>query len=138
MILSVIFSIILNTIFKQTTLDIILCKYEASTTTINTDGYTHIFAIGLKDTQELYERPNKITFIFNDFDDVCGFANSLYSDQFKKYKQLDVFCNHAKAYLDWSWQESKLYYGKNIDELSKYYNKIDLIEKITDRIIFCY
>lgn len=128
-------SIILNTIFKQTTLDIILCKYEASTTTINTDDYTHIFAIGLKDTQELCERPNKITFIFNDFDDVYSFANSLYSDQFKKYKQLDVFCNHAKAYLDWSWQESKLYYGKNIDELSKYYNKIDLIDKITDRII---
>lgn len=45
-----------------------------------------------------------------------------------------IFCNHMDAYIDWTWQSLGLFYAKNIDELSKYYNKNRLIETISNRI----
>lgn len=127
--------IVLNTIFKsQSGLDMTLCKYETNLDTIDTSNYSIIFAVGMKDIEKL-KGTGKAIFAFNSFDEVYHLAKNTYTDTFNNYSQLEVFCTHAKAYLDWSWQNTELYYGKNIDELSKYYNKIDLINTITDRII---
>lgn len=60
----------------------------------------------------------------------------MYTDQLMKYeKELSIFMQHCLAYIDWSWKKKELYYGKNIDELSKYYNKQYIIELISNRIL---
>lgn len=127
--------IVLNTIFKNKSgLDMTLCKYDTNLDTIDTNDYSIIFVVGIKDIKKL-KSSGKAVYCFNSYDEVYNLAKNTYTDAFNSYNQLEVFCTHAKAYLDWSWQSSELYYGKNIDELSKYYNKIDLINTITDRII---
>lgn len=127
--------IVLNTIFKNTSdFDMTLCKYETNLDTIDTSNYSIIFVVGIKDISTL-KRSDKAIYCFSSYDEVYEAATNIYTDTFNSYNQLAVFCKHAKAYLDWSWQHTELYYGKNIDELSKYYNKIDLINTITDRII---
>lgn len=45
-----------------------------------------------------------------------------------------AFCDDMFSYIDWSWKRKGLYYVKNIDELSKYYNKANLVSLVADRI----
>lgn len=129
-------SAILLNVALSTKLDIKFYKYETETSHFCIDEHNSIIVVGLKNANKLKETiQNKTIKVFNSFEDVYDYCIKNYSNVFETYKLLEVFCNHAKAYLNWSWQENKLYYGKNIDELSKYFNKVDLVKDITNKII---
>ena len=59
---------------------------------------------------------------------------TLFPEDFINNESLKIFYENAAAYIDWSWADKQLYYGKNIDELSKYLGKIEIIDKIAERL----
>ena len=126
-------AIFLNVMLKQE-MDFKFYRYEIDSAKIETEGYDYIISIGLKNIEDIDTKYKSLT-IFNSFTKVVDSFKADSKDIYNEYKQLDVFCRHAQAYLDWTWQDNKLYYGKNIDELSKYFNKADLVRNITDKII---
>ena len=126
-------AILLSVLFKHK-IDIKFYRYEVEHTELETAGYDYIFAIGIKNIDKI-ETSYKCLTVFEKFIELVEILKADREDLFIEYKQLNVFCEHALAYLDWTWQDNKLYYGKNIDELSKYFNKADLVRNITDKII---
>ena len=126
-------AIFLNVILKQK-IDIKFYRYEIDSEEIETEEYNYIISIGLKNVENIDTKYKTLT-IFNSFAEVVDYFKADNEDVYKKHKLLDTFCKHAEAYLNWTWKDDKLYYGKNIDELSKYFNKADLVRNITDKII---
>lgn len=126
-------AILLSVLFKHR-IDIKFYRYEVEHTELETAGYDYIYAIGIKNIDKI-ETSYKCLTVFEKFIELVEILKADREDLFIKYKQLNVFCEHALAYLDWTWQDNKIYYGKNIDELSKYFNKNELVRNIADKII---
>ena len=98
---------------------------------IETESCDMIYLLGLNKNNLTGEYDN-ITCLGSP-EEVIDLAKATNPKLFKNSK-LQEFCRHTIAYLDWSWKDKELYYGKNIDELSKYYNKAKLVETISKRI----
>lgn len=126
-------AILLSVLFKHK-IDIKFYRYEVKHTELETAGYDYIYAIGIKNIDKI-ETSYKCLTVFEKFIELVEILKADREDLFIEYKQLNVFCEHALAYLDWTWQDNKLYYGKNIDELSKYFNKNELVRNIADKIM---
>lgn len=94
-------------------------------------SYEIVIAVGLKNMNQL--NLNSELLICTNFEDLYSKCNDLYYEDFDN-PTLEVFKQNISAYIDWSWVEKKLYFGKNIDELSKYLGKPETINKIADRI----
>ena len=93
--------------------------------------YEMVIAVGLKNSQ--YLRVNSQLLICNNFEDLYEQAKGLYPEDFNN-QSLEIFKENVSAYIDWSWAEKQLYFGKNIDELSKHLSKQEMIDKIAERI----
>lgn len=125
-------AILINTI-KNNNLDIEFYKYDHNNFKYEKE-YNKVFIIGLKNAKNIKIKAEEIV-IFNSFQEVYDYFYNNYSNKFQIYKQLNVLCKHTNAYLDWTWKDKKMYYGKNIDELSKYFNKTTLVRNITNKIL---
>lgn len=93
--------------------------------------YEMVIAVGLKNANQL--KINSELLICESFEEVYAKYKELYYEDFDN-PSLDVFKDNISAYIDWSWSQKRLYFGKNIDELSKYLGKIEMINKIAERI----
>lgn len=115
---------------ENTELDIKLYKYDEVIDILEFNNYDKVYFVGLKNTHKYIDN-NHIS--FKSFKEIMNHISNnnkqLYND-----KAVQEFYIHAQSYIDWSWIDKKLYYGKNIDELSKYYNKISLIQTISNRV----
>lgn len=126
-------AILLSVLFKHK-IDIKFYRYEVECTELEIADYDYIHAIGIKNINKI-KTNYKCLNVFNNFIELVDLLKADREDLFIKYKQLNIFCEHVQAYLNWTWQDDKLYYGKNIDELSKYFNKNILVRNIADKII---
>lgn len=127
-------AILLNVIHSKN-IDLLFQKYESDISEITIVNST-IYAVGIKEADSLVSKYDKATvYIFNSFKELYEYCLKEYPNEFKSRKQLRIFCEHAQSYLDWTWQKDQKYYGKNIDELSKYFNKNELAVTIADRIL---
>jgi hypothetical protein len=68
------------------------------------------------------------------FDEFYRKFESMFPESFKNNSALTTFKENARAYLDWTWKAKSLYLGKNIDDLSKSYDKEYLVSKMATRI----
>ena len=93
--------------------------------------YEMVIAVGLKNASHL--NINSELLICDCFENLYIKCNEMYPEDFKN-SSLDTFKQNVTAYIDWSWAEKKLYFGKNIDELSKYLGKQEIIDIIAERI----
>lgn len=123
-------AIILHHLFNGQ-VEIKFYPYNEPIDKIETESCDMIYLLGLN-KKNLTGKYDNITCLGSP-EEVIDLARATNPKLFKNYK-LQEFCKHTVAYLDWSWKEKKLYYGKNIDELSKYYNKANLVETISKRI----
>lgn len=112
-------------------LDIKFYKYDAEIDSSELIGYDTVYSVGLKNAHT-YIKDQKFIKL-KSFDEVKANIKESKESLFNN-PAFDDFCKHSAAYLDWSWREKQLYYGKNIDELSKYYNKVSLVQTISSRI----
>ena len=94
-------------------------------------SYEIVIAVGLKNMNQLKINSEMLT--CTNFEDLFTRYKDLYYEDFNNHS-LDIFKENVSAYIDWSWSEKKLYFGKNIDELSKHLGKIDTINKVAERI----
>lgn len=94
-------------------------------------SYEIVIAVGLKNMNQLKINSEMLT--CTNFEDLFTRCKDLYYEDFNNHS-LDIFKENVSAYIDWSWSEKKLYFGKNIDELSKHLGKIDTINKVAERI----
>lgn len=128
-------SLFCSILLKATTLrapDINFYKYETEKFNIN-NHYETIIAIGLKNPIGLQYK-TACLICLNDFQETYEFCKEMTPEIFNNNSVLNNFCEHVFAYLDWTWNDKNLYFGKNIDELSKYYNKVKLVDSISKRI----
>ena len=93
--------------------------------------YEMVIAVGLKNASYLNIASELL--VCNCFEDLYVKCNEMYPEDFNN-PSLDIFKENVTAYIDWSWAEKRLYFGKNIDELSKYLGKQEIIDKIAERI----
>ena len=126
-------AILLNVILEKD-LDIRFYKYDAVITKQDLDDdYKKTFISDLRLVSNI--KDNSITQTFG-LKGMNIYLSLIYTEQVMKYeKELTIFMQHCLAYIDWSWQKKELYYGKNIDELSKHFSKQYLIDLITNRIL---
>jgi oligoribonuclease NrnB/cAMP/cGMP phosphodiesterase (DHH superfamily) len=68
------------------------------------------------------------------FDEFYKKFEFMFPESFKGNSSLITFKENTRAYLDWTWKSKSLYLGKNIDDLSKSYDKEYLVSKIATRI----
>lgn len=108
-------------------------NYKAPVTEIENTAkqYEVVIAVGLKNANQL--KINSELLICEGFEDLYAQYKELYYEDFDN-PSLDVFKDNVSAYIDWSWAQKRLYFGKNIDELSKYLGKVEMINKIAERI----
>ena len=94
--------------------------------------YEMVIAVGLKNAGQLtkYDIP---ILICSGFEDLYSKCNGMYPEDFNNHS-LEIFKENVSAYIDWSWTEKRLYFGKNIDELSKYIGREEMINKVAERI----
>ena len=123
-------SILLNTTILPDP-DINFCKYEADLQHYQTKDYAETYSISLKNTDAIN---SKTVYVFDKFKDVVEFCKKKNPKIFETNKVLNEFIEHVNAYINWTWKDKQLYWCKNIDELSKYYNKNKLVATITNRI----
>lgn len=114
-------------------IDIKFYNYKAPVNSYQEDAskYEMVIAVGLKNSH--YLRIDSQTLLCNNFEDLYRLSKGLYPEDFNN-KSLDIFKENVSAYIDWSWAEKKLYFGKNIDELSKHLSKQEMVDKIAERI----
>lgn len=126
-------AILLNVILEKD-LDIRFYKYDAVITKQDLDDdYKKTFISDLRLVSNI--KDNSITQTFG-LKGMNIYLSLIYTEQVMKYeKELTTFMQHCLAYIDWSWKKKELYYGKNIDELSKHFSKQYLIDLITNRIL---
>lgn len=126
-------AILLNVILEKD-LDIRFYKYDAVITKQDLDDdYKKTFISDLRLVSDI--KDNSIIQTFG-LKGMNIYISLIYTEQVMKYeKELTTFMQHCLAYIDWSWQKKELYYGKNIDELSKHFSKQYLIDLITNRIL---
>lgn len=126
-------AILLNVILEKD-LDIRFYKYDAVITKQDLDDdYKKTFISDLRLVSDI--KDNSIIQTFG-LKGMNIYISLIYTEQVMKYeKELTTFRQHCLAYIDWSWQKKELYYGKNIDELSKHFSKQYLIDLITNRIL---
>lgn len=108
-------------------------SYKAPVTHYQDDAskYEMVIAVGLKNAS--YLNINSELLICNCFENLYIKCNEMHPEDFDN-TSLDIFKENVTAYIDWSWAEKRLYFGKNIDELSKYLGKQEIIDKIAERI----
>lgn len=106
--------------------------YNEDIKDIDINKYETIYLLGLN-KKSFKEDYDNIVYLGSP-EEVIDLAKATNPILFKNYK-LQEFCKHTIAYLNWSWKEKKMFFGKNIDELSKYYNKSKLVKTIANRII---
>lgn len=126
-------AILLNVILEKD-LDIRFYKYDTVITKQELDDdYKKTFISDLRLVSDIKDSSIIQTFGLNGMN---IYLSLIYTEQVMKYaKELTTFMQHCLAYIDWSWQKKELYYGKNIDELSKHFSKQYLIDLITNRIL---
>lgn len=108
-------------------------NYKAPVTEIQNTAkqYEIVIAVGLKNANQININSELLT--CNGFEDLYAQYKELYYEDFNN-PSLNVFKDNVSAYIDWSWAQKRLYFGKNIDELSKYLGKVEMINKIAERI----
>lgn len=113
--------------------DIQFYNYKAPITHYQEDAskYEMVIAVGLKNAY--YLNIDSELLACKSFEEIYKKYNEIYPEDFNN-SSLYAFKENVTAYIDWSWSEKKLYFGKNIDELSKYLGKLEVIEKIAERI----
>lgn len=108
-------------------------NYKAPVNSYQEDAakYEMVIAVGLKNSK--YLRIDSQVLLCNNFENLYTLSKGLYPEDFNNHS-LDIFKRNVSAYIDWSWAEKKLYFGKNIDELSKHLSKQEMVDKIAERI----
>lgn len=116
-----------------TNVDLSFHNYKASVNEMYevAKPYELVIAVGLKNMNQL--QTGSEILLCNNFEDLFLRYKELYYEDFNN-RSLDIFKENVSAYIDWSWSDKKLYFGKNIDELSKYLGKIETINKVAERI----
>ena len=117
----------------ENNVDLSFHNYKAPVTELHNTAkpYEIVIAVGLKHSNQL--NIDSELLICNSFEDLFSRYKELYYEDFNN-SSLDTFKENISAYIDWSWAEKRLYFGKNIDELSKYLGKVEMINKIAERI----
>lgn len=128
-------SILLNVLFEKR-IDIMLYKYEQIDFDIDYN-YEQVIVVGLKYYNIIDKQLSKdIKFVcYDNYNSLYEYCLKHKNDYFLRYNNLNILCEHISSYLNWTWKEKELYYAKNIDELSKFNNKNEVINVITDRIL---
>lgn len=132
-------SAILLKVVLNKDLDISLYKYDCYMTEIQSDlraskkRYDTIIFFGLKNMNVPVFTDANLHYCHT-FEDVKNVYPIAYNEMANKYPNLKVFYEEITAYLDWSWKDKDMYYGRNLDDLSHYHNKSSFIDKIVDRI----
>ena len=129
-------SILLNIILDKD-LDIIFCKYNLSIDKIhefNLNQYDTVIFLDMLNMDKVISTAN--IYCCKTFADIKNIYPQTYKQMLNSYEKLKVFNEEVTAYLDWSWYGKNMFCAKNLDELSKYYNKNKLINKISNRIIY--
>lgn len=119
----------------ENNLDIVFHNYSASLETFNNidfNSYKLIIIMGLKNANKIAVKTFNYL-IANSFLELYDICKENFPEDFDNTK-LNEFYQNSLAYIDWSWNEKGLYYGKNIDDLCKYLNKEEIIELIANRI----
>lgn len=128
-------SAILSKYIYGDNIDIKFFNYNSSSLQYENDAkqYEYVIAVGLKNSYQL-KKFNIELLECRNFEEMYNHYSSLFPEDFRDNKNLSVFYENASAYIDWSWSDKQLYYGKNIDELCKYLGKIEVIDKISERL----
>ena len=128
-------SAILSKYIYGDNIDIKFFNYNSSSLQYEEDAkqYEYVIAVGLKNSYQL-KKYNLELLECKNFEEMYGHYSSLFPEDFKDNENLNIFYENVSAYIDWSWSDKQLYYGKNIDELCKYLGKIEVIEKIAERL----
>ena len=105
-------AILLSVLFKHK-IDIKFYRYEVEHTELETAGYDYIYAIGIKNIDKIETSYECLT-VFENFIELVEILKADREDLFIEYKQLNVFCEHSLAYLDWTWQDNKIINDKEI------------------------
>lgn len=128
-------SAILSKYIYGDNIDIKFFNYSSSSLQYEEDAkqYEYVIAVGLKNSYQL-KKFNIELLECKNFEEMYNHYSTLFPEDFKDNKNLSIFYENAAAYIDWSWSDKQLYYGKNIDELCKYLGKIEIIEKIAERL----
>lgn len=95
--------------------------------------YDIVIAVGLKNSMSLTMIDIPCLLLCKNFNELYNEYKDLYPEDYTNHT-LQVFYDNALSYIDWSWANKHYYYGKNIDELSKYIGKQEMINKIANRI----
>lgn len=116
-------------------IDIKFFNYSSSSFQYEEDAkqYEYVIAVGLKNSYQL-KKFNINLLECRNFEDMYMHYKTLFPEDFENNSSLNVFYENSAAYIDWSWSEKHLYYGKNIDELCKYLGKVEMIDKIAERL----
>lgn len=128
-------SAILSKYIYGDNIDIKFFNYSSSSYQYEEDAkqYEYVIAVGLKNSYQL-KKFNIQLLECKNFQEMYQHYNTLFPEDFKNNSSLVTFYENAAAYIDWSWSDKHLYYGKNIDELCKYLGKIEVIDKIAERL----
>lgn len=94
--------------------------------------YNMFFAVGLQNSANISSISTQIQ--ATGFEDFYKKLSTIFPEDFSNNTTLLEFKENVSAYIDWSWSQKNLYYGKNIDELAKYVGKQEIIDKIAERI----
>lgn len=134
-------SSILLKVLCDNNIDISMIKYDCSPLEIEysyvnkNKEYNTVILFGLKNAKEV-KFNTKHTYRCNNFNTLYkNFFKKEYEIKSKEYTSLISFIQEISAYLDWTWEEKNMFYGRNLDDLSHYYNKINFIDKIANRIV---
>lgn len=114
--------------------DIKFYNYKAPATQLTNDlkDYHMFFAVGLQNSANISNASAQIQ--ATGFEDFYNKLSEVFPEDFSNNSTLIEFKENASSYIDWSWSQKKLYYGKNIDELAKYIDKLEVIDKVAERI----
>lgn len=128
-------SAILSKYIYGDNIDIKFFNYNASSLQYEEDAkqYDYVIAVGLKNSYQL-KKYNIELLECKNFEEMYNHYSKLFPEDFKDNKNLNIFYENCAAYIDWSWSDKQLYFGKNIDELCKYLGKIEVIDKIAERL----
>lgn len=129
-------SAILSKYIYGDNIDIKFYNYSSSSLQYEEDAkqYEYVIAVNLKNSYQLRKYNNIELLEYKNFEEIYRHYSNLYPEDFANNKNLSIFYENASAYIDWSWSDKQLYFGKNIDELCKYLGKIEVIEKIAERL----
>ena len=116
-------------------IDIKFFNYSSSSIQYENDAkeYEYVIAVGLKNSYQL-KKFNINMLECKNFEEMYRHYKTLFPEDFTNNRSLVTFYDNAAAYIDWSWADKHLYYGKNIDELCKYLGKLEVIDKIATRL----